>query len=171
MSVGNQGVGSYGHMVALMLADTVGVQFKYVPYRGSPQVTTDMMSGTLDLSSDYFGAAYVKHVEAGSLKVIAVPAATRARLLPNVQTFKEAGVNIVTAPWFGIMAPKGTPRPIVDKINAAMKDFLNSEEARTKLGSVGQVPAPTTPESFHDIVVHEEAMWRDIIKKHNIRNE
>jgi tripartite-type tricarboxylate transporter receptor subunit TctC len=158
-------------MVALLLADTAGFQFKYVQYRGAAQIATDMMSGSLDLSSDYYGSAYVKHVEAGTLKVIGFPAAQRTKILPNVQTFREAGIDIVTAPWFGLMAPKGTPRPIIDKINAALKDFLNSEDARTKLGSVGQVPSPTTPEVFHDIVVKEEAMWRGIIQKHNIRNE
>jgi tripartite-type tricarboxylate transporter receptor subunit TctC len=171
ISVGTNGVGSYGHMMGLMLADAVGITLKYVPYRGSPQIATDMMSGSLDLSSDYYGSSYVKHVEAGSLKVIAIPSESRANILPNTPTFREAGINITAVPWQGIMAPKGTPRPIIDKINAALKDYLTSDEARAKLDAVGQVPAWTTPEGFRDVVVREEAMWRDIIKKYDIRNE
>lgn len=66
VSVGNNGTGSYGHMIALMLADRAGVQLKHVPYRGGAQIVTDLMSGSLDLSSDYFGSAYSKHVTAGS---------------------------------------------------------------------------------------------------------
>lgn len=92
-------------------------------------------------------------------------------MLPNVPTFAEAGIDIKVAPWMGIMAPKGTPRPVIDKINAALKDYLATEEVRAKLDSIGQRPAYTTPEAFHDIVVREEAMWRETIKKHNIRNE
>jgi tripartite-type tricarboxylate transporter receptor subunit TctC len=171
VSVGNNGVGSYGHMIGLMLADMAGIQLKYVPYRGSPQIATDMMSGSLDLSSDYYGNSYAKHVETGALKVIAIPSARRNKNLPNVATFREAGIDITAVPWQGIMAPKGTPRPIIDKINAAVRDYLMSDEARAKLDAVAQMPSPSTPEEFHEIVVREEAMWRDIIKKHNIRNE
>jgi tripartite-type tricarboxylate transporter receptor subunit TctC len=171
VSVGNNGIGSYGHMNALLLADSAGIQFKYVPYRGSPQIVTDMMSGSLDLSSDYFGPSYVKHMESGSLKVIAIPSERRSRLLPNTSTFREAGVNIASVPWQGIMAPKGTPRPIIDKLNAAIRDYLSTDEARAKLNAVGQTPSPSTPEGFRDLVIREEALWRDIIIKHNIRNE
>lgn len=171
VSVGNNGIGSYGHMIGLLLAEKAGIQLKYVPYRGSPQIATDMMSGSLDLASDYYGNSYAKHVETGALKVIAIPSAARNKHLPNVATFREAGIDIAATPWQGIMAPKGTPRPIVDKINAAVRDYMSSDEARAKLEAVTQMPAPSTPEEFHSIVVREEAMWRDIINKHNIRNE
>lgn len=171
VSIGNNGVGSFGHRIALLLAEKAGVEFKYVPYRGSPQIATDMISGTLDLSSDFYGATYSKFVEAGSLKVIAIPSPQRSKFLPNTPLFREAGIDIAVMSWQGIMAPKGTPRPIIDKVNAVIRDFLATDEARAKLDAVAQIPAPTTPEEFHKIIIEEEALWRDIIKKHNIRAE
>jgi tripartite-type tricarboxylate transporter receptor subunit TctC len=171
VTVGNNGTGSYGHMMALLLADQVGIKITHVPYKGGTQIATDMMSGNLDLSSDYYGATYAAHIQSGALKVIAIPSARRAAALPNTQTFREAGVDIVAAPWAGLMAPKGTPRAIIDKMNAAVANYLATDDAKTKFANVGQTPKPTSPEEFRDIVMGEEAMWRDTIKKHNIKTD
>jgi len=148
-----------------------GIKFKFVPYRGSPQIVTDMLSGSLDMSSDFFGPTYVQQIKAGGIKPLAVSAETRSPVAPDTQTFREAGFDLIVAPWQGIMAPKGTPRPIIDKVNAALADFLATADAKEKLAAVGQYPAMTTPEAFRAIAVREEGMWRDIIKKYDIRSE
>jgi tripartite-type tricarboxylate transporter receptor subunit TctC len=158
-------------MLALLLAEKADIKLKFVPYRGSPQIATDMLSGSLDMSSDYLGNSYMQHIKSGALKPIAIPSQARTPVIPDTQTFREAGFDIVVMPWQGIMAPKGTPRPIIDKISAALADYVATDEFKEKLAAVGQQPAFTTPDGFRDIVVREEAMWRDIIKKHNIRNE
>lgn len=171
VSAGNNGVGSYGHMIELALAEAAGVEMKLVPYKGSPQIVTDMLSGSVDMSIDYLGDTYMKQIQAGNVKPIAVVSAQRARVLPDIPTFKEGGVDLSAAAWSGIMAPKGTPRPIVDAVNKAIGEYLAEPEAIEKFTKIGQTPAHTTPEAFHDIVVREEALWRDIIHKYGITNQ
>ena len=171
VSAGNNGIGSLGHMIELAVAEKAGVDMKLVPYKGSPAIVTDMLSGSVDLSLDFLGDTYMKQIQAGSIKPIAVVSAERARVLPDVPTFKEGGIDLVAAPWSGIMAPKGTPREIVDKVNAAMAAYLAEPETIAKFGAIGQTVVHTTPEGFHEVVVDEEAQWRDLIKKYGISNQ
>lgn len=171
VSAGNNGIGSYGHMIETAIMDMAGIDIKLVSYKGSPPIVTDMLSASLDLSVDYLGDAYIKHIEAGSLKPIAVISAQRAKILPNVPTLKEMGLDLVAVPWGGVMAPKGTPPAIIKKINEVLTEYLKSEDAIKKFAVAGQIAAPTTPEEFHKIVVDEEALWRNIIAKYNIRTE
>lgn len=171
VSAGNNGIGSYGHMIELAMMDMAGIDIKVVSYKGSPPIVTDMLSGSIDLSVDFLGDAYIKQIEAGNLKPLAVISAERAKILPDTPTFRELGIDLVAAPWGGIMAPKGTPPEIVGKINAALTEYLTSEEAITAFATVGQIAAPSTPEEFRQIVVDEEVLWRDIIAKYDIRSE
>jgi len=171
VSAGNNGIGTYGHMIELALMDSAGIELKLVTYKGSPAIATDMLSGSIDLSIDYLGDTYIKQIEAGNLKPIAVVSSARAAILPETPTFQEAGIDLVALSWGGIMAPKGTPPEIVAKINEVMRAYLESPEGTEKFRLAGQTVAPTTPEEFHRIVVDEEALWRDIIAKYNIRSE
>ncbi|MFB9948004.1 Bug family tripartite tricarboxylate transporter substrate binding protein [Rhizobium puerariae] len=171
VSAGNNGIGSYGHMIETAIMDMADIDIKLVSYKGSPPIVTDMLSGSVDLSVDYLGDAYIKHIEAGTLKPLAVISASRAKILPDIPTLKEAGLDLVAVPWGGIMAPKGTPPAIVRKINEVLTEYLKSEDAIRKFAVAGQIAAPTTPEAFHKIVVDEEALWRDIIAKYKIRSE
>lgn len=171
VSAGNNGIGSYGHMIETAIMDMAGIDIKLVSYKGSPPIVTDMLSASVDLSVDYLGDAYIKHIEAGNLKPLAVISAKRAKILPNVPTLREQGLDLVAVPWGGIMAPKGTPPAIVKKINDVLTAYLKSEDAIAKFAVAGQIAAPTTPGEFHKIVVDEEALWRNIIAKYNIRSE
>lgn len=171
VSAGNNGIGSYGHMIELAVAEKAGVEMKLVPYKGSPAIVTDMLSGSVDLALDFLGETYMKQIQAGSIKPIAVVSAQRARVLPDVPTFREGGLDFVAAPWSGLMAPKGTPREIVDKINAAMATYLADPETVAKFAAIGQTTVHTNPEGFREVVVREEALWRDLIKKYGISNQ
>jgi tripartite-type tricarboxylate transporter receptor subunit TctC len=171
VSFGNVGIGSYGHMIQLALTELAGIDVKMIPYKGSGPLVVDMLSGSVDASIDYIGETYIKQFEAGSIRPLAVVSEKRAPDYPDVPTFKESGINFAASPWAGIMAPKGTPKEIVDKINAAIGEFVKSDGIEAKMKPFGQSPAFTTPAEFHQIVVDEEAKWRDIIKKHNISNE
>jgi tripartite-type tricarboxylate transporter receptor subunit TctC len=171
VSAGNNGIGSYGHMIETAIMDMAGIDIKLVSYKGSPAIVTDLLSASLDLSVDYLGDAYIKHIEAGSLKPIAVISGKRAKILPNTPTLKEAGLDLVAVPWGGIMAPKGTPPAVVKKINEVLTEYLKSEDAIRKFAVAGHIATPTTPEEFHKVVVDEEALWRNIIAKYKIRSE
>ncbi len=171
VSFGNNGIGSYGHMIELAFGERAGIDLKLVPYKGSGPLVVDMLSGAIDASIDYLGETYIKQIEAGTLKAVAIVSSDRAPNFPGVPTFKESGVDLVAAPWAGIMAPKGTPKPIIDKISAVIGEFVNSDEAKERMAAFGQRPAYATPEEFHQIVVDEEALWRPIIKKYGISSD
>ena len=169
VSAGNNGPGSYGHMVELAFRDMAGVDFKVVPYNGSNAIVTDMLSGSLDMTVDFVGDAYMKQLQAESIKPIAIASERRSALLPDTPTFREAGVEITATPWGGIMAPKGVPKEIVEKINLALKDVLADPELIKRLAAIGQTAAYTSPDEFRQIVVGEEEVWRPIIKKYDIK--
>lgn len=171
VSAGNNGIGSYGHMIELAISEEAGVPMRLVSYKGSPPIVTDMLSGSIDLSIDYLGEAYIKHLEAGSIKAIGVVSAERSKILPEVPTFREAGIDLTAAPWGGIMAPKGTPPEIIARLNKEITEYLREPETVEKFAKVGQTAAPTTPEEFGKIVADEEAQWRPIIQKYGISNE
>lgn len=171
VTFGNVGIGSYGHMIELAFAELAGIEVKMIPYKGSGPLVVDMLSGSIDASIDYFGETYLKQIEAGSIRSLAIASEQRNPNFPDLPTFKDLGIAFAAAPWAGIMAPKGTPKPIIDKLNAAIGEIVNAEGMAEKMKTFGQRPAFTSPEAFHQIVLDEEAKWRDIIKKHNISNE
>lgn len=171
VTFGNVGIGSYGHMIELAFADLTGIEVKMIPYKGSGPLVVDMLSGSIDASIDYLGETYLKQVEAGSIRSLALASEERNPNYPDLPTFKDLGIPFAAAPWAGIMAPKGTPKEIVDKLNAAIGEIVNGEGMTEKMKTFGQRAAFTSPAEFHQIVVDEEAKWRDIIKKHNISNE
>ena len=112
------------------------------------------------------------HVNSGRLKAIAVTSATRARALPNVPTVAEAGVpGYEATSWNGIFAPAKTPRPIINKIHAAVVQVLNTPDVREKLIAVGSEPVGSTPEEFLAYVKRELARWGKVIRDNNIRGE
>ncbi len=170
LSGANNGIGSYGQMIQLDMADKAGIQMKMVPYKGNPEIVTDMLSNSVDLSVDFLNNVYLKQVEAGTIRPIAVASAERAASLPDVPTLRELGIDVAASPWAGVMAPKGTPPEVIAKFNAAIVKYLSSDEAKEAFAKVGQSVNPTTPEEFRDIVFAEEAKWRDLIAKYDIKS-
>lgn len=168
VSIGNNGTGTLVHMAALVLADKYDLDVKHVPYRGSGEIAQDVLSGAIQAASDFLGNQHVAHVKAGNMKVLGVAGDKRSFLVPDVPTFKEQGTDFSAPVWVAVMAPKGTPRPIIDKLNAAIRQVVESAEYKEKLASNAQLAVWTTPEEFDKIVIDEEAKWRDIIKKYNL---
>ncbi|CAH1656062.1 Tripartite-type tricarboxylate transporter receptor subunit TctC [Chelatococcus asaccharovorans] len=171
LSVSNSGIGTYGHMVELAFSDLAGIKMKMVPYKGNSEVVTDMLSGSLDMSMDFLNNNYMKQIEAGTIRPLAIVSAERAADLPNVPTFKESGIDLVAQPWAGLMAPKGTPPSVIERMNKAVVNYLNTDEAKQAFAKIGQQVNPTTPKEFRDVVVSEEVKWRDLIAKYEIKNQ
>jgi putative tricarboxylic transport membrane protein len=169
VSFAHRGVGSYNHILGLAMSDKAGIKLNGIPYQSSPQAVTDLLSGSLDLSIDLVNDAYLSQIQAGTIKAIAVFSEQRSKALPDTATLRESGVDMAVVPWIGLMAPKGTPRDIINRINSELKGVLESDETRKKFALIGHTPAPTTPEAFRDLVLREEAMWRDTIKKYGVR--
>jgi tripartite-type tricarboxylate transporter receptor subunit TctC len=156
---GSSGVGSASHLTGALFNDMAGVEMLHVPYKGTGQAVTDLLSGEITLM---FGPAPTlrPHVEAGSLKVLAVTPAKRSGLFPDFPTVDEAGVaGFESAGWFGLFAPAGTPDDIIAQVNEVAVKALDSDDVREQLGKQGAEPAPMSVSDFTDFVRNDTMKW------------
>ena len=156
---GSSGVGSASHLTGELFKDMAGVDMLHVPYKGTGQALTDLLSGEISVM---FGPAptLLPHVEAGNLKALAVTPAERSSLFADYPTVAEAGVpGFESVGWFGLFAPKGTPEDIVAKINDDATEALNSDDVRAQLAEQGAEPDPSEPDAFTDFVENDTMKW------------
>ncbi|MEO3472464.1 tripartite tricarboxylate transporter substrate binding protein [Roseomonas sp. CAU 1739] len=165
LAYGSSGVGSAGHVGGALLDTMAGIKTIHVPYRGGGQLITDIVSGKVDYSIAT-AATVLPHIEAGRLRALAVPTARRSPLLPDVPTIAEAGnlPGYEVANWYGMMGPRNLPRPIVDRVNAALVESLRDADVVSNLSKHGLEPAPSTPEEFTAMIRSEMAKWRPVIE-------
>jgi tripartite-type tricarboxylate transporter receptor subunit TctC len=155
LSYGSQGVGTGGHLLGVVLAKQTGIKLVHVPYRGVAPAVTDMVAGRVDMM--FLGYLTSKpHIEAGKLRMLGVAGAKRLDIAPDVPTMTEAGFPEVTMDqWFGLFAPAGTPRPVVDKLNAAFVKALESDEVKKALFAQGSIVIPGKPEDLTAMMVRD----------------
>jgi tripartite-type tricarboxylate transporter receptor subunit TctC len=170
LQFGNPGYGTYAHMTQLALQDMLGTTFNLVPYRGAPQMTTDMLSGQIDAVVDLLGS-YLSLVQNGQLRVLAVIGNHKVEQLPNVPTLRDVGLNLTAEPWYGLQGPKGVPREIVEQMNAVATEVLSSRGVKEKLAAAGITPRTSTPEAFEQLVKDEIEKWRPIVVKYDIKSD
>jgi len=170
LQFGNPGHGTYAHMTQLALQDMIGTKFNLVPYRGAPQMASDMMSSQIDAVIDLLGG-YLPQIRAGKLRALAIIGTGRLEQLPDVPTIKEIGLDFTAEPWYGLEGPKGIPRDIVDQMNAVARDVLSTAAVKEKLAAAGITPRTSTPEEFEQIVKNEVEKWRPIVTKYDIKSE
>jgi tripartite-type tricarboxylate transporter receptor subunit TctC len=164
LTYGSSSVGSAGHLAAAMLDQEAGIETVHVPYRGGGQLITDLISGKIDFGFAT-AATTVPHVQTGRLRALAVPTAHRSGLVPDVPTVAEGGVpgfNVVN--WYGLLAPKETPAPIIAALNTALHAALRDPEVLEKLAAQGLEPLPSTPEEFQRFMVEEAARWARVVR-------
>jgi tripartite-type tricarboxylate transporter receptor subunit TctC len=166
LAYGSSGVGGAGHVGGALLDSMAGIKTIHVPYRGGGQLITDILSGKVDFSIAT-AATVLPHIEAGRLRALAVPLPQRSPLLPNVPTVAEAAnlPGYEVANWYGMMGPRGLPRPIVERVNAALLESMRDPQVVTNLGKHGLEPAPSSPEEFAEIIRTETAKWRPILQR------
>ena len=171
-SAGTIGPGSGAHMCMVYLVNTIGSSVQYVPYRGGAPAMQDLMTGAIDLACLEAGQS-LQLTSSGQLKPYAVLTAKRWFKAPDVPTFDEAGVPGLEFPfWHGLWAPKGTPKAIIAKLNAAAVDALADAQVRQRLIDVGHELPPRerlTPEALAAYHKAEIAKWAPIIKAANIK--
>ncbi len=165
------GMGSASHIGMEMLAAQAGLRLNHVPYRGATPAVNDVVAGQVPL---VFSAVSVvlPFIKAGRLVAYGVPAAVRSPLLPDAPTFAEAGLpgfDFVT--WVALFVPKGTPRPIVDQLNAETSRAIADPEVRDKLLAMGLEPRRSTPEELGEMVRQGHARAARIIREANIKAE
>ena len=142
-----------------------GIDLTIVTYKGTGPLTNDLVGGHVSLGFNTIAPA-LGNIQAGKLRAIAVAAPNRSAALPDVPTAKEAGVpGFEAVLYYGMAAPAGTPRPIVERINREMRAIITSDEISKRIVSDGGDPAPATPEEYAAQIERDEAKWSDLIKK------
>jgi len=168
---GSAGVGSSGHLGGELLKHKTGTSALHIPYRGESVAVADLIGGqtTFQLCTP---SSCARLVQEGVLRAVAVTAKKRSSLLPNVPTMAEAGLPGVEAgPWWFLAAPKGTPGPIVDKLNASLNAVLADPRYRTRLQELGmEVEPQTTPAAVRTELQAEMDKWRPVVKAAGITN-
>jgi len=156
------GVGTAPHLSGELLSMRAGVKLVHVPYQGSPQAATDLIAGRVSMMFSP-ASAVVSQVEAGTLKVLASAAGKRPGILPNVPTMAEAGMpDFDTSIWFGLVAPAGTPRPVIDKLAGAVREAVASNEVVTAWRPQGIDPLAGGPEDFARHIASESKRWSEV---------
>jgi len=161
----SSGNGTSIHLSGELFKSMAGVQMTHIPYKGSAPALMDLIGGQVQVMFDNLPSA-LPHIKGGKLRAVAVTSTKRAPALPDVPTIAESGVpGFEASSWFGILAPAGTPRDIVTKINAEANKALQSAEMREKLLSQGAEAAGNTPEYFADYIRSETAKWAKVVKE------
>jgi tripartite-type tricarboxylate transporter receptor subunit TctC len=152
-------------MFMAMFASMAGIQLTHVPYKGSGQATTDLLAGTVPMSVPGTNGM-VKHVRAGKLRALATTGTSRSTQLPDVPTIAESGYPGYSAyVWMGLLAPKGTPQAIVDKLNREFKISLASPEVVSFMKDAGIEIVGSTPAQMDGYFREERARWAGIVKQ------
>ncbi len=167
---GNPGHGTYAHMTQLALQDMLGTKFNLIPYKGAPQMISDMLAGQIDAVIDLTGG-YLTQIKSGKLRALAIIGNKRLEQLPDVPTLREIGLDFTAEPWYGMEGPKGIPAEIVSEMNTAVVAILRDPATREKLAGAGITPSSSTPEAFEKLVKAEVEKWRPIVTKYNITSE
>ena len=156
------GTGSSAHMTGEMFQTRAGVQIVHVPYKGAPQAITDVMAGHVDMTFSLLPSV-LPHIKAGKVHAVAVAAPVRDPALPDVPTFAESGMpDFVSDSWYGILAPAGTPAPIVARLNSEVHRVLALPEVRQRLAQEGAAPVGNAPAQFDAQIRRELAHWRKV---------
>lgn len=171
LNFGSTGVGSGLHLMGELFKLTAGVDIVHVPFKGVAQAVPEIMSGHLHLAFNTI-PAFLPHVKAGRLKAFVITAPKRSPLLPEVPACTEVGLaGLEASAWHGVVAPAGTPRQIVRRLQQTLAQTLADPEVRSQLAAVGAEPVGSTPEEFENFMRSESAKWARVIKAGNVRVE
>ena len=161
----SSGNGSGQHLFAALLASSTGIKMNHIPYKGSGQATTDLLGGQVMMSIPGT-AGMVGHIKAGKLRPLAVTGAARSPQLPDVPTVMESGVAGYEAyVWMGLLAPKGTPAPIVDRIYRDLLAALATPEVKNYMATAGIEIVGSTPAEFGKFFRSEKDLWAKVVRE------
>ena len=166
---GSVGNGSSQHLAGAFFEQLAGVKMTHVPYRVTSQLQSDLVAGEVPVSFQLLPNV-IAALKAGQVRALAVANATRLPALPDVPTAAELGVKgYESSAWFGFVAPRGTPRPIIDKLNGEVRTAMADPAVRTRFAEFGAEPVTTTPDELGRFISSEVVKWRDIIAKAGIK--
>jgi tripartite-type tricarboxylate transporter receptor subunit TctC len=164
LSYGAPGVGTTGHMGGELFKSMAKIDVMFIPYNGGPAAIQDLLGGRIDyLFANSSEAGPL--VKSGKVRALGVSSLKRLALFPDIPTLDESGLKgYETVAWGGVVAPRGTPQDVVQKINADIAQALKAPEVREGLATLGAEPAGGSPADFKKLIDRETAKWRDIIE-------
>lgn len=163
-SFGSSGNGGLSHMNGELFMNETGTRMLHVPYKGLGPALNDAVAGQIQVVFDNIPSSSGL-IQGGKLKPLAVAAKHRLKVLPNVPTYAEAGLGAMNNPsWFGLGAPAGTPAPILDKLNDAVRQVLAEPEVISAIEKQGAIPAWTSRKAFADLIRTQNAHWKKVVE-------
>jgi len=163
LNIASQGSGTVSHLEAELLKSMAGVDMTHIPYRGSAPALLDLMGGRVEVMFDSIASA-LPHIRAGKLRAIAVAAAGRSPLLPDLPTVAESLPGYSAHSWLGIFVPAGTPKPVVNRLQRELAAVIADPQARARLVEAGFEPKSSSSVTFAKLVREEIGKWRPIVK-------
>lgn len=170
LAYASMGAGSTGHLNGELFKTLTGTDIKHIPYKGSGPALNDLLAGQVQAMFDNLSTA-LTHVKAGKLKGLGVTSLQRSPLAPEIPTIAETVKGFDATSWFGFLAPKGTPRPIVDKLSGAIVKALNEPDVRERLEKSGLKIVANKPEEFAAFIRAEKKKWGGVVEKANVKIE
>lgn len=169
LNFGSGGAGTSNHLAGELFNIVTGARLVHVPYKGVNLAMQDVLAGNVHLVFIGIPAA-APHIKAGKLRALAIVAPQRSTALPDVPTVAEAGLkDFEVTTWYGILAPAGTPQPVVRRLNAELVKVMHAPEMKEKLTATGTEPLTSTPEEFAAYIKREIAKWGDVIRKVGVK--
>jgi tripartite-type tricarboxylate transporter receptor subunit TctC len=171
LNYGSAGIGTVSHVCGEYFATAAGVTLTHIPYKGTGPAITDLLGGHIPMAFAPIPATH-ENAQAGKLRMLAVTSAVRSTLLPDVPTIAESALPGFEAVLrYGLVAPPGTPRPMIEKLNAALNAALASPDVRARLAIDGAEPLPGTPAEYAADIDREEAQWSKVVKASGAKAE
>jgi tripartite-type tricarboxylate transporter receptor subunit TctC len=165
LNFGSGGAGTSNHLAGELFNIVTGAKLVHVPYKGVNLAMQDVLAGNVHLVFIGIPAA-APHIKAGKLRALALVAPQRSGALPDVPTVAEAGLgDFEVTTWYGVLAPAGTPKNVISRLNAELVKIMHSPDLKEKLAATGTEPFTSTPEEFAAYIKREIAKWGDVIRK------
>jgi tripartite-type tricarboxylate transporter receptor subunit TctC len=171
LNFGSAGVGTVSHVCGEYFASAAGIELTHIPYKGTGPAIVDLLGGHIPMAFAPVPATH-ENAQNGKLRMLAVTSAVRSTLLPDVPTIAEVALPGFEAVLrYGLVAPPGTPRPIIERLNAALNVALASDEVRKRLAIDGAEPLPGTPADYANDIDREETQWSKVVKASGAKAE
>jgi tripartite-type tricarboxylate transporter receptor subunit TctC len=171
LNYATSGVGTVVHLTSEHFADMAGVKLTHVPYKGVQLSIPDLLSGQVSMLFDNIMTAQT-HIKSGKLKALGISSLKRSPLVPDVPTIAESGLpGFESVTWFGVFGPAGTPKAVVERMNAEVNKALADPAIRERFAMLGFEPAGGTPAEFASVVQRDAAKWSKVIKDASVKAE
>ena len=171
LNMGTSAIGTGGYMCAELFKSTAGAELQIVPYKGTAPLMNDLVGGHIPVAFGVLPPA-ISNIEAGNLRAIAVTSLTRFSLLPDVPTVAESGIpGFEAVLHYGLLAPKGTPAPVINRLNAALRALVSTDEVKQRIAAEGGDPLISSPAEYDVDIDREATKWAGVISRLGLKIE